>query len=168
MRMRYGESGRLGEVPGLWRQGCAQAIQKSAFRVDHPVMNPVIQTMTVAEHGQGNCFEAAVASLLDMPLGDVPDFRSMSAGKWKGAFLEWVCGLGYEFENWVADGVSGNAPDGYSIAIGDGPRGYRHAVVVLNGELAHDPYPDGGGLAKTDLYYRIYKKEKKVARNHDP
>jgi hypothetical protein len=43
-------------------------------------------------------------------------------------------------------------PDTYCIANGPGPRGFRHAVVYLNGELVHDPHPEGGGLLKVEEY----------------
>lgn len=48
-------------------------------------MIPVYQTRTVANDGSGNCFNACVASILEMPLRDVcsvlPDFDGDDPGE---------------------------------------------------------------------------------------
>jgi hypothetical protein len=46
-------------------------------------------------------------------------------------------------------------PSGYVIAVGEGARGLPHACVFLDGMLAHDPSPAGGGLKAVDAWYLI-------------
>jgi hypothetical protein len=41
----------------------------------------------------------------------------------------------------------GQSPDALYVAFGVSPRGTRHAVVMRNGELVHDPNPKRGGIA---------------------
>ena len=42
--------------------------------------------------------------------------------------------------------VGGQRPDAFYVAFGVSPRGTRHAVVMRNGALVHDPNPKGGGI----------------------
>lgn len=112
-------------------------------------MIPVYQTRTVANDGAGNCFNACVASILEMPLRDVcqvlPDFTGDYWAEWN----RWLAGQGLEIDCIMA---SEGAPKGFSIATGYGGRFYpegharagkpiMHAAVVFNGELVHDPFP---------------------------
>ncbi len=55
-----------------------------------------------------------------------------------------------------------NIPDNlHYIALGPGPRGWRHAVVMLcNAEgtrVVHDPHPSRAGLIETDALLFISK-----------
>lgn len=105
----------------------------------------------------GNCFQTAVASSLDLPLEDVPHFVAMQ--DWWLGVVQWVETTGrvltrYEpqFKHSVDYGAVRIAPiahaplDKVLIASGQGPRGYRHAVLWLGGKLLHDPHPSGDGL----------------------
>lgn len=102
-------------------------------------MKPVFQTRFGAD---GNCFEASVASLFELPLEEVPDFGKDDF--WYDRFTTWCkrhFGL-QPLELTVEDG--GWRPDGYHLISGMTSRGLRHSVVGYGGEEIHDPYPGAG------------------------
>ena len=53
-------------------------------------MKPVDQTILTAPGG--NCFAACVASILELPLADVPNFCSEE--RWWNALQIWLCAIG--------------------------------------------------------------------------
>lgn len=141
-------------------------------------MKPVFQTLTEIdpEAGKfGNCFQAAIASILDLPLEEVPHFAQLAcereiargvppAEAWKSGtdwwymLNEWLAprGLYYlEFtqaDAWHADIV---ARLGYHLIIGKSPRGdYDHVVVGRAGQIVHDPREDANGAGL--LNYRAF------------
>ena len=124
-------------------------------------MIPVYQTMTVANDGQGNCFNACVASILERPLRDVAAIHPRDEQYWS-AWEDWFEAQGLELDLWGAK----DPPNGWSIASGIGYRIYpdghpragkpiRHACVAFNGEVIHDPYPGGQGLQKIESYQSL-------------
>lgn len=93
----------------------------------------------------GNCFQACLASILEMPLEQVPDFCNMGAGWW------------FHYQTWLRQrgltcllltGPLFLPGDFYYIASGQSPRGFPHSTVWRHRELVHDPHPDGGGIAE--------------------
>ena len=117
-------------------------------------MIPVTQTRTGA---QGNCFEACMASLLEVPLSEVPDFGR------DDVFLEKVAGFlephGLLYVQIAPHddvlGVMMKRGDIFHTIEGRSPRGGQHAVVGCNGHVVHDPHPQDGtgrGLISVDCY----------------
>jgi len=53
-------------------------------------MTPVFQTQFVATHGKGNCVQAAIASILDLKLDEVPAFRDLPAQEFETAIDEFL------------------------------------------------------------------------------
>lgn len=122
-------------------------------------MITIFQTITTP--GFGNCFEACVASLLELPLDAIPPLGCGDAGKLQ-EFLKtfglcpiWIRVSGLD-SAWV-----GYSPD-HGILTGVSPRGVgrHHAVVARPSgygfEIVHDPHPDGGGIVgapETVLYF---------------
>lgn len=111
-------------------------------------MKPTNQT-TFGEYG--NCFAACVASMLEIPLEDVPNFYQDRPSGW------W-----FDFENWLKD--YGYFPiilspkfvlPVYYIVSGPASRGFSHAVIYFDGELVFDPYPDGSGVDPKHIYIFI-------------
>jgi hypothetical protein len=114
-------------------------------------MRPVDQT-TFGFPG-GNCFSACVASLLEVPLEDVPQFMGDTLdddSTWYERFREWLAPrslyplclkLGSE---WV--------PPGFHILSGRSPRHATalHSVIALDARVVHDPHPSRAGLATRD------------------
>lgn len=57
-------------------------------------MIPVNQTIT--DKGRGDCFRAAVASVLDLEILQVPHFILFEGHKWHMVFLRFIESLGWE------------------------------------------------------------------------
>ena len=115
-------------------------------------MIPVMQTRVGTT---GNCYEACLATLLNLELSDIPDFPR----EWEdflAAVQRFLLPLGMFYfqlkpddplvESIFADGLT------FHFIEGTSPRGGRHACVAVNGELLHDPHPGGTGLVETDVY----------------
>lgn len=73
-------------------------------------MKPVDQTQFAGEGVGGNCVQASVASILGLPLIDVPHFLEIAdrPEEWELAFMDWLedRGVGYirRGGDWVFDG----------------------------------------------------------------
>jgi hypothetical protein len=104
----------------------------------------------------GNCMSACIASILEIPVSDVPNFCCV---KEHPEFdPNWFCNMGNNFL--MPRGYKPRfrkCPQGYSVAMGMGPRGHRHSCVALNGEIVFDPHPDRLGL-ETITEYMILEK----------
>ena len=116
-------------------------------------MLPVMQSRTGAN---GNCMEASLASLLELPLDAVPDLGTNA--QWLPRLADFLSGRGLYYilvapldpeEQHILTPMFARG-DVYHIIEGISPRGGPHACVGCNGELVHDPHPGGHGLAKVD------------------
>lgn len=116
-------------------------------------MTPVFQTMF---QPQGNCWEACLASLLEVPVSEVPDGRQEG-----GTRSNWTQIQMWLFERFgqvlmmlplhLAGSVA-VAPEGYYILSGRALTGIPHAVVARAGMIVHDPNPYGGGLETVSVF----------------
>ena len=107
-------------------------------------MIPVYQT-TFGSPG-GNCLSACVASLLELPIEEVPYFGDDNQLPPLQAFLD-AYGMTSMCMRWDP---AVWMPQGYCI-LGGQARGvdgklWPHAVVGLDGEFVHNPHPAGGTL----------------------
>lgn len=105
-------------------------------------MHEVTQTILHDPPKIGNCFQAALASVLELPIDDVPHF--MLHGDWFLRLQGWLAdrGLCYLYdvhpqysEYW-----------GYHLISGLSERGVRHTCVGRAGALVFDPHPSRAGL----------------------
>jgi hypothetical protein len=115
----------------------------------------------------GNCFSACVASILELPISEVPYFMepppgcehapAEPCGCWWSGFLDWLAARGLTSHYFKAgDYPWSGHPPGYSIAGGlNASAGLPHAVVALDGAQVHDPNPNRLGLAAVDDYFVI-------------
>jgi len=113
-------------------------------------MKPVMQTMFYNKDGVGNCFEACLASILEIELCEIPMFHE---GEWFKRLWEWL-----QVKNLTYQGMLSRADvfqykigiDGYFIVAGESPRGLLirggHAVVFKDGKIVHDPHPNNNGI----------------------
>lgn len=118
-------------------------------------MRPVFQTkMHNPKEGiRGNCLAAAIASVMELSIEDVPAFEDsydLPDDQWQELLWDFLHAKKYDLEQWD------DAPNGYAIAHGVGARGVRHSVVVLDGVFAHDPHPSRGFLESVDYYWRLF------------
>lgn len=108
----------------------------------------------------GSCFATAVASVLDVELGSVPNFTAFRSGRWWDALLLWAKSVRVHVERRSNDGDP--LPEHPVIASGKSPRGFRHAVVWQGGAMVHDPHPSDAGLVgEPDGFYVLTRCEDK-------
>lgn len=121
-------------------------------------MTPVDQTRfydptAPVEEQRGNCLQAVIASLLDLPLDAVPHFvqdhvDSDGCKDWWDSLVEFVRSHGWN--PYAAVPVS-DYPDQHLFVSGPSPRGVGddglwHVVIYRSGEMVHDPHPSREGL----------------------
>lgn len=92
----------------------------------------------------GNCMNAAFASILEMDIEDIPHFEDMTETEWYPKLLRWLEGIGFHLIRWDQEIYLPS----YFIANGPSPRGVEHSVVYKGTEMAHDPHPSRDGLDK--------------------
>lgn len=103
-------------------------------------MTPIDQT--IFGIGKGNCFQACLASIFDLPLNQVPDV--MQTSDWKSACNQFLSQFNLYL---ILIDASSFTPLGYYILSGKSPRGdFLHSVVALRGEVVHDPHPSRAGI----------------------
>jgi hypothetical protein len=106
---------------------------------------------TILTPPDGNCFAACVASILELPIESVPNYRS-GAGEdkdWWHEWQRWLAPKNLSFIGWahpIADdpAVQADVLRGYSICSirYEWPSGgVNHAVVCWNGEIVWNPHP---------------------------
>lgn len=128
------------------RRGGFSPLDRLDARHDEPVpWSEVTQTILYdpdQDEVVGNCLQAAVASLLNLPLEAVPHFAQFMW--WPNALELWARGRGLMVKGERTTVV----PDRLSIVGGTSPRGVMHVVVGYGGEIVWDPHPSRDGLVK--------------------
>lgn len=110
-------------------------------------MKPVFQTIFDAV--KGNCLQASLASVLEVPLDVVPDLAERD--DWYEVLNGWLReNYGVEV---VCVPVNGWIPPGIHLTGGDGGRGVEHIVVGQDGAMIHDPFPGSEGLKEEKQHW---------------
>jgi hypothetical protein len=106
----------------------------------------VTQTITVGDGSglPGNCLQAAVASLLELDLDEVPHFACYA--DWLERLCEFAMRRGY-----AVSYKPPTEPPQFGMAFGPSPRGVAHSVVYVDGEM-WDPHPSRDGLVSVSNY----------------
>lgn len=103
----------------------------------------------------GNCFSACIASILECPIEEVPNFCAGNRSRWMLDAQAWLRGRGWAmvsmtFKDFDAIGQAvwiGAFPgECIYIASGKSSRGLLHSVIMCGDHLLHDPHPDGNGV----------------------
>ena len=105
-------------------------------------MIPIDQTLFKQDGVSGNCMQAAVASLMEMPLEQVPHFAHSGSPEvcWD-LFEDWFNEQGYTVR------FSGIVDKNCNyLAAGPTVRGTQHMVVMHGDKVIHDPHPSRAGL----------------------
>lgn len=129
-------------------------------------MTPVFQNKfsdLSDEDGVGNCLQAVIASILDLPLEAVPHFVQddiLSDGE-----LHWWTQL-RRFVREHGCRIYYDTPmqNEYYLRTGNSPRGFPHVVIYCNNALVHDPHPEGGGLVVERDTWVVRKCEREHGR----
>lgn len=105
--------------------------------------------------GEGNCFAACVATLLDLPLAEVPNFCIAAPPRnWWAEFQDWLRDRGCYAVEVRTKGLIVALPyfPVHVVLSGRSPRGdFDHSVVGVAAEcggfkMCHDPHPSGAGI----------------------
>jgi hypothetical protein len=102
---------------------------------------------------QGDCFRACVASILELPISEVPHFAQLTHGSSSAAFwnmaYDWLEERGYEYTFCSRVNRPGRDKAEFHMLTGLSPRGNGtyHCVVAQGGVIVHDPHPTHAGLA---------------------
>jgi len=117
-------------------------------------MKPVDQTKLYdPENGiNSNCLAASLASILELPLSEVPEFEDMFDNPdWFQFLMDWLEGLGFTLLQWEGK----TWLPGYCLATGTSERGPTHTVVYKGNSLAHDPHPSRSGIKTIDSVWAL-------------
>jgi len=105
----------------------------------------------------GNCFSACIASILEVPLKNIPNFHTESPRDFDKNVAEWC-----KSQDFILLDITMEDPSlinsCYVIANGTSPRNkdFLHSVVWFDGEIVHDPHPNGCGLADDPETFTIF------------
>ena len=131
-------------------------------------MIPVMQQQMYdpdVDGSRGDCLSACLASILELPLSEVPIFQPHEGcGAWYVHLQRWLAdrGLRSLWFHTKDEGIldmpgSWDERDGplYFIASGNSPRGDWHHATVWSVDsrgcrMVHDPHPDGTGIVIDD------------------
>lgn len=106
------------------------------------------QTIFTGSGRPGNCVQAALASILDLELDEVPHFleTASSPEEWELAFQAWL----HERRIFIARYSSEWIFPCLYLASGTTKRNPNvwHMVVMQDGKLIHDPHPENTGLVQ--------------------
>ena len=115
-------------------------------------MKHVLQTIT--HDNRGDCHRAAVASIFDLEIEQVPHFRLFDDDTWGDVFYFFLWSIGYEFMG-TAYLTNADRPkhykdiNGYYLATVPSKTfpDKTHAVIInAGGRVVHDPNPNNKWL----------------------
>lgn len=140
-----------GQAESRWRWEVAYQIARRI--VSAPTLN---RARTKVMQRPNGCWAACISTLTGIPVGEFPsvpdDAREESWWDENGTRLRNEITAVLRKHGWRKDSTWTDIPRGFAMAYGTSPRGYEHAVVVHDGELWHDPHPEGGGLLNVSQY----------------
>lgn len=109
-------------------------------------MQPIDQTKF--EAGRGNCFQAVLASIFEIPIESIPYFQDED--DWFATCEKWMLEC-FGLQPVILNIVEDWNPIGYHEISGFSPRGnFKHSVVGRDGGIVHDPHPSREGLKTID------------------
>lgn len=127
-------------------------------------MIPIKQTLT--DELYGNCLQASIASLLDRPLDNVPNFM-LFEDHWWSALLMWAGSNGYSVEYVESEPPKDGKYYVTSLVYEIHKKGLSHAVVFKDGQIAHNPWVNShydNFKYRIDGYYKFIPRAEANAR----
>lgn len=117
-------------------------------------LTPVFQR--IEGYPYGECVRASYATLLKLPIHEVPRFDPAVLGPGetqRGRERRWLASRGLDLVeistragDKLPEVVLKAMPEVYHLVSGISPRGLGHRCVGFGGEVVHDPHPSGAGL----------------------
>jgi len=115
---------------------------------------------------QGNCLAAAIASIFEIEISDVPDLNPYVGipNDFQDDILNlWLYEKNLKYIEFRLDKTTAiERMNGvHHLICGKSPRNanWSHAVVGYDGSMVHDPHPSNSGLGKQQFYaYGIFVK----------
>lgn len=148
-------------------------------------MIPVTQTKVVVKNSKGeevvrgNCYAACIASMLELPITEVPNvevfFHINDYPHWYVIMDTWLKSKGWEligdmnyqcFHSGLitdpeflcqVDELCKKLKDSYYLVSGQSARGVSHICIYQNGQLVWDPHPSREGLVTIDNFQTLEK-----------
>lgn len=142
-------------------------------------MTPVTQTKVVVKNSageivvNGNCYAAAIASMLDLPIDQVPNVEvffpwSEQDDHWNKIMNQWLELKGYKIgpapeygvfhdDQHYAEGTAAALYNDIYLASGPSARGVNHICIYQAGNLVWDPHPTREGLTEVKWLEKIEK-----------
>lgn len=122
---------------------------------------------------RGDCLMASVASILEVPLAELPVLGDEhDDGSWFTVLTDACHKHGHTVV--YTENLPAYRPSGYHLACGPSPRGNGgHCVVALHGEVVHDPHPSRAGIPQIDRWLLLFPlastphRLPHLAREHD-
>lgn len=109
----------------------------------------------------GNCLAAALASILEIDIEDVPEFEDMSYTEWYPRLKKWLELLGFHLLIWDEEIYLPT----FFIAHGPSPRGdWEHSVIYKGTKMVHDPHPSREGLERITSVWALLPIDPKLTR----
>lgn len=137
-----GHEGPCAAIPASEGQDADEELVEALRAVD--------QTVLGAGNPRANCFQACLAMLFGLPIGECIDVTdpAIEEGQWIGPVEQWAATKGWRFV------TSAKAPkDRPYIAIGPtANREGTHGVVCVGKEMFHDPHPSRDGIVSANFY----------------
>ncbi len=127
-------------------------------------MKKVYQTkfggVDAPDEQKGDCWQAAIASILEIPLEESFDIVPFwDDDGWFDKFVRWLIPYGMSCVGYDVDesGRVGNLPpQGYHLIETESTtlkNGERHILVGCNGKVVHDPNPNATSVGKPMIWY---------------
>ena len=126
-------------------------------------MIPVQQTIFGKD--QGNCFQACLASIFELPLDRVP--HVILEEDWEAALEDWLIqfNLYYILAEIPQCRAADWWPEGYHLIGGTCSTGVYHSVVGYKGEMVWDPHPLQPGL-EVEETWRIFARRFEIKKDY--
>lgn len=115
-------------------------------------MTPQKQIILHSETTQGNCLQAAVASILDLPIETVPHF--VLKDTWWNDMISFAKEAGYRF---ILDPKPGKYE--YVLMCGVAMRGTQHVTIYKNDEPFFDPHPSDLFLITAEYSFTFQRED---------
>lgn len=121
---------------------------------------------------RGNCFAACIASLLMIPITEIPNVETLfhiEGTLWIDVMNEFLLSKGYElnsdFRFSSLHNINDNITDEFLqdmklknvryLASGNTIRGTKHICIYMNGKCIHDPHPSNEGLTTFENFQTL-------------